>query len=272
MNIFDYKFHKDFIFSPSVEDISGAPDFHIHDGYEMIYLISGKLEVFIEKNIYAAPPGSIVLIPSEAIHKTVNTSADYRRIIWNFTDKFIDDMLKEDVHKLFQHPVYMPDEFSFMDKFVSLFKENQLAAHDSYTELAARLYMQSVFIYLIRNRGTFLMKDMKATNPTVERLIRFVHLNYTQRITLEYIAKRLNLTPNYLSALLFKNTGMHFNEYLNGIRIRRARRLLHDKSKKIADVAHECGFSDSNYFSTVFKSSTGLTPIEYRRININNNQ
>ena len=58
---------------------------------------------------------------------------------------------------------------------------------------------------------------------------------------------------------------MGFNEYLNHIRLEQARMLLKGHDMKIKDVAHACGFVDSNYFCRVFKRYTERSPSEYRR-------
>ncbi len=72
--------------------------------------------------------------------------------------------------------------------------------------------------------------------------------------------------PNYLSHLFQKCGPMGFNEYLNHIRLEQARMLLlkgHDM--KVKDIAHACGFADSNYFCRLFRKTTERSPSEYRR-------
>ncbi len=58
---------------------------------------------------------------------------------------------------------------------------------------------------------------------------------------------------------------MGFNEYLNHIRLEQARMLLKGHDMKVKDIAHACGFADSNYFCRLFRKTTERSPSEYRR-------
>ena len=65
--------------------------------------------------------------------------------------------------------------------------------------------------------------------------------------------------------MLFKREmGMNFSVFLKKFRISHAKRLLKTTDMKIYEVAQECGYSNSNYFTKVFKEVTGISPAEYR--------
>ena len=58
--------------------------------------------------------------------------------------------------------------------------------------------------------------------------------------------------------------GQNFSEYLVHLRMEKAKQLLKEDQLKIIDVANLVGFSNSGYFSTVFKKQFGQTPVEFR--------
>ena len=62
-----------------------------------------------------------------------------------------------------------------------------------------------------------------------------------------------------------KKTGVSLKDYINDYRIQQAKLLLKQSDKQVGEVAADVGFSNLSYFSTLFKKSTGLTPVEYRR-------
>ncbi|GHV50120.1 AraC family transcriptional regulator [Spirochaetia bacterium] len=62
-----------------------------------------------------------------------------------------------------------------------------------------------------------------------------------------------------------KKTGMTFVEYLNGVRINNAKKLLQQSKMYVDDIAYECGFNSISFFNRKFKKQTGMTPLEYRR-------
>lgn len=266
MDVLDYKIHKDFVFEYSAPNISGAPDYHIHDGYEMIYLISGNLELFIKDQVYSVTPGNITVIPKEAIHKTRNTASEYKRVIWNFTDNAIDKAIMPNIQKLFSHRVYSPTDTKFINTLIKNFKKEK-ENNDIFSQKISICYLNILLVHLARNMDSYAVTDNKITNPTVERLIKYVNENYDAPVILKEVSKKFKLTPNYLSKLFFENTGLHFKEYLTSIRIRHAKEMLDNTNKSIKAVAYDCGFNDSNYFSTAFKETTGFSPAAYRKIN-----
>ncbi|KAF6565781.1 helix-turn-helix domain-containing protein [Paenibacillus sp. EKM202P] len=82
---------------------------------------------------------------------------------------------------------------------------------------------------------------------------------------LNRLAEYMNMSPKYLSARFKQVTGESFADYQTRVRFERARELLLDPNRKVAEVAEAVGFADTNYFSIAFKKHTGLTPTEFRK-------
>lgn len=84
-------------------------------------------------------------------------------------------------------------------------------------------------------------------------------------MTRESVAQAFYISPNYLSHLFQKTGAIGFNEYLNHTRLEHAKTLLKGYDLKVKEVAHRCGFVDSNYFCRLFRKNTERSPSEYRR-------
>ncbi|MBR6407299.1 MAG: helix-turn-helix transcriptional regulator [Clostridia bacterium] len=98
-------------------------------------------------------------------------------------------------------------------------------------------------------------------------IIKYITDNFCNRnISVATIADSNGLSRNYLCTLFKQKTGMTVNAFIIKLRMEKSCQLLADKSKKLYDIAYESGFSDPNYFSTVFKKQTGLSPTEYRNL------
>ncbi|MEK5258586.1 response regulator [Paenibacillus sp. FSL L8-0663] len=82
---------------------------------------------------------------------------------------------------------------------------------------------------------------------------------------LNRLAEYMNMSPKYLSTRFKQVTGESFADYQTRVRFERARELLLDPNRKVAEVAELVGFTDTNYFSIAFKKHTGLTPTEFRK-------
>ena len=93
----------------------------------------------------------------------------------------------------------------------------------------------------------------------------YIDERYASPLTRESVAQAFYISPNYLSHLFQKTGAIGFNEYLNHTRLEHAKTLLKGYELKIKDVAHTCGFIDSNYFCRLFRKNTERSPSEYRR-------
>lgn len=82
--------------------------------------------------------------------------------------------------------------------------------------------------------------------------------------SIEFFADTIHLSPNYLSDLLKKETGMSAKDHINHFIVEKAKTLLLSETDSISGVAYQLGFNYPHYFSRLFKSKTGMTPNDYR--------
>lgn len=102
------------------------------------------------------------------------------------------------------------------------------------------------------------------TPEYIRYLIKYMENNYTQKLTLDYLAEFACMNKYYLSKEFKKYTGFSPNDYLISLRINRAKQLLEGSSLPASKIAHEAGIHDINNFTNLFKKKTGMTPIQYR--------
>lgn len=83
----------------------------------------------------------------------------------------------------------------------------------------------------------------------------------------KYFASLLNLSANYLSDLLKRYTGKSTQEQIHLQLIEKAKTLLWSSDKPISEIAFDLGFEHPSHFTKIFKTKTGKSPKEYRRLN-----
>lgn len=84
---------------------------------------------------------------------------------------------------------------------------------------------------------------------------------------IEYFSEKAHLSSNYLSDLLKKETGYSAKDHINNFIIEKAKTLLLNSNNSISELAYTLGFNYPHYFSRLFKTKTGNTPLEYRQLN-----
>lgn len=108
------------------------------------------------------------------------------------------------------------------------------------------------------------LDTLSKSRALFEAIRDYLEQNYQDLLTRESVAKHFYVSPNYLSQLFHKEGKIKFNEHINYIRLERAKYLLKKYDMKVKEVAHRCGFGDSNYFCRVFRNQTARSPSEYR--------
>jgi len=101
-------------------------------------------------------------------------------------------------------------------------------------------------------------------NLLVLKAMDYVDRHYQNKFTLKDMADALYISPNYLSELFKKTSGMKFSDYLLEVRMKKSEEYLADLSYKIGDISSRVGFSDPRYFSSAFRKKYHMTPLEYR--------
>lgn len=106
--------------------------------------------------------------------------------------------------------------------------------------------------------------NKKNINQILQKAMDYICENYTMSITLNELAEHTYVSTYYLSRMFKKELGKNFVEYLNEVRIDKAKELLKDNKYKTYEVAELVGIQDPHYFSKIFKKYVNMTPTEYK--------
>ena len=99
----------------------------------------------------------------------------------------------------------------------------------------------------------------------LKQAVAYIDRHYTEEsLSLNQVAREVNISANYLSAVFSQEIGATFTEYVTGKRMDRAKELLRTTDKRSGEVAAAVGYKDPHYFSFLFKKTQGCTPRDYR--------
>lgn len=101
-------------------------------------------------------------------------------------------------------------------------------------------------------------------NPIITKAKEFIEQNLSGEISLDQTADVVGVNPYYLSKLFKDETGSNFIDFVNESRLEKAKELLKKGELSIKEISFDCGYSDQNYFSKIFRRKFGITPTEYR--------
>lgn len=102
-------------------------------------------------------------------------------------------------------------------------------------------------------------------SPSIMQAIRYLQLHYSNpNLNIRTIADAVYLSPAYLCSRFKKELHLTINTYLHHLRIHQATALLKNNALSLTEISFAVGYCDANYFSKLFKRSTGMSPSEYR--------
>ncbi len=104
----------------------------------------------------------------------------------------------------------------------------------------------------------------KSIKLILRKAVEYLQKHYNEQITLNEVAEHTFVSTYYISRMFKKEMGKNFVDYLNEIRIEKAKEMLRDVRYKTYEVAEQVGIPDAHYFSKLFKKYVGVTPTEFR--------
>ncbi len=103
-----------------------------------------------------------------------------------------------------------------------------------------------------------------AYHPVVNKALTYIKEHILTSMSLEDIAKHVQVHPNYLSSLFKSNVGESLISFMNRKKVEESKYFLHHSESSLLDIAHLFGFCNQSYYSSLFKKYTGTTPRHYR--------
>lgn len=121
-----------------------------------------------------------------------------------------------------------------------------------------------------------ILLDLESKNETrtyslykLRPALQYIEKNYNKNVSLQELSSLCFVSESYFSRLFKATMKTNLSDYITNLRIEKAKAMLLDPAVKILAIAYEVGYNDSAYFIRKFKKATGMTPLEYRAIHIN---
>jgi AraC-type DNA-binding domain-containing proteins len=143
--------------------------------------------------------------------------------------------------------------------------ERYTVEQEMYNELMkfsfAQLYM--ICSYYQEKKGD--CKRFKILDRT-EEVIQYIEQNYADKLELEELAKKFQISSRYIRRQILEKRGMTCSRYITMLRIGKAKKMLYDRSYSMTEIAVQSGFGTSQYFCRVFSRLEGMSPTQFRNL------
>ena len=281
-----YQLSQDFFLKEKSVSISCHPrymldNFHIHDFFEMIYVLSGTCQQIYRGTSYSLHTGDIAIMAPYTSHNIRVTNDETIVINILFRKEVLDQLLADLVqeqniiseflrcalyNERVEHQIIIQtgQDESLIGILETMYQENQNQKPLKNSLMIS--YLNMFFIQLIRSH----LNDIKAvdTHANVDSdiipILAEIQENF-KTIPLKDLSFKYHYTEAYLSKKIKTFTKHSFSEHINELRLQYACKLLQETDWPVDKVAKESGFFDLSHFSRHFKTSYGVAPGKYRK-------
>lgn len=230
--------------------------FHCHSSFELVIVLSGKLQVEKEDKIYTLGKNDIIVIMPFENHKFDTADNSHIAILELSTDLIssFDTIFK---NKMPENPCYRLNS----NQLAIISNHLKNADNNPAIELNCIIFM--IFSLILRNTTLIPYNE---PNNNFKKAIIYTSMHYEENICLKDVATALNINHIYISRLFAKNN-INFSDFINSFRIRKATQLLKNSTCSISEICFNCGFGSIRNFNRVFLKFMNCTPSVFRQKN-----
>lgn len=267
--------HQPYFASP----FHSRPSLHAHPEIELVFILEGFGKRIIGNKVESFESGDMALIGSNVPHVWLSDPVFYEKnsglqskvIITYFNPKIFQQVL--DTVKEFSN---IRETIQQASKGIGIFGETRRVIAERLLSLANKTGYEKVEGLLriinmisLSDEKKYILTNEEVNNdvPHPDRLvnvIKFIKDNIEEQISLKNVADVACMTEQSFCRFFKKKTNMNLSQFLNDLRIARARELLIRTDKPISDIAYLSGYNSPSHFCKVFKDQTGLSPLQFK--------
>ena len=220
----------------------------------VVQAIKGNYDIRLDNGqTFSTGEGGVFIAPSHALQEIThhNGQNGAMQTHWVFIDAVINESFRFD--EVFSFPVLLDKKYN--SEIYRIIRE--IRYPQNYFKKAIEGYK---LLEILANEG-----KAKATKlSTKSKIEKFVEEHYPENIKAQDIATHLSCSASQIFLYTKKYYGLSPANYINCIRLHQAETQLLYSNKSITEIAFAVGFSDSAYFSKLFKKSYGYSPLQHR--------
>ncbi len=238
---------------------------HTHPSYMFVYHFNDQNVVKIDGKKVSGKPGKVFALSPSVPHQELPSDSPPRYIGMFINRKFFEKQYQSCSGK---KPALFRGWFFDADEGLShLLKRFMMEADSRIAGADADLSALSVEICHALIRGIIkapVPGDRVADRVEVSRAIEYLHSHVDEKITVDVLSAVARLSPSHFTRVFREDTGKSPMEYVQNVRLERAKKLLLAGDKSVTEIALECGFGSTSYLSACFQKQYRISPKEYK--------
>lgn len=233
---------------------------HFHEAVEVIFVIGGTATAYYNGTAFPLSSGSIFFVCPNIIHAYKDRSPDYCHIVL-----IIDPgQLGEKASSLIAQSIPNNPIWQDCDKSSKLWDLIEIA-NDIKSSVT-----QETLTLLLSTIVNLILENIEFNKPTEKKqsirlILTYCRSRFREPISLKSISEAVNLSESYISHSFSDVLNISLPDYINGLRLNEAVRLLKSTKMNITEIASQSGFPTTRTFNRVFVKQYGISPTKFRK-------
>lgn len=239
--------------------------FHWHDELQLTWIPEGEIEYNINGDTFTLSGNKLFLINSRQLHRSRITAGDAVTLCMNFTPDVFHPVIADTLVK----PFLNEGGFSYL--LIPL-KTHQITMLRRFTAWKNEPlgyfpiinFLSEVFEGILSDREEQKTAQNNEELAVFQTALNYVHMNYSEQITVRDIAGSVPINKNILTMLFNKYANMPPIKYLNDYRLNTARNMLLNTDKPVSEISQDVGYNHLSHFIKQFREIYGMSPLKFR--------
>lgn len=224
-----------------------------YDSILIALVVSGKLLFVSDGKEQTANTNEIAII--DCFNPHLYYANDTLETYWIHINGSNTCMLYEEIVHRFGNVISCHNSTQRQIKNLYNILKNKIKISDS--DMSKEIYLLVTDIFSSAN---------STGSNVIENAVKYISDNFNRKITVDEIAKEVHLSPSQFSRNFKCQIGVPPYEYLQNLRLTKAKELLKNTNLSISEIAYQTGFQSDSNFIYFFKNQEGISPLKFRNI------
>lgn len=247
-------------------------DSHFHNWIEFTYVVEGQQNITINNQTYNLSTGDFIYIPSGAMHSSY-ALVDTKKKTFMIHDNYINKIISIEILDQIQCNTTLikcAEEYYKYKDLIAYFLEicSNFEKYDIESQLKFKSSFYGFFYILVKYFKIENVKNnfvnLSHKNNLLLQINAYIYKFYNTNLKLNEVAKKFNVSPQYISKIYKDLEGITFLDALNDVRLSHASYEIVNTDKSITEICYDCGFGNNKSFIACFKKKYNVTPKQYQ--------
>ena len=243
--------------------------FHWHEHYEIEYILEGKGTHIVGSREFPMIPGNFhFMAPTDFHELKIEEPLRILKIAFDENDinAAVFNTLAETAGAT--NLLFEGEDKCRFDALMKLcYEESQLFTGSPHYPRMMKNLVECILLKVVEycKRNNIGNDDVVAMDSGMGLVLAYIHRNFRKPITLKSVAEYSHFSPTYFSRVFHKSIGVTFKDYITGLRMKFATKLLLNTDCSITEVCYEAGFGSLSNFINEFRKIYQLSPSAYKK-------